>query len=190
MSAVFNSTGTEIASAAEVDKFVADEKYIAENGTLPGSYGDQAGTAVPTDGSSVQDASQGATAENGDTAAQGNRSGGNSVNPAIFDAALLSGHPGYQPVGLNKTAGVGYSKDVFCNGSAALRVGNKFELHDIPPNPKDPPHADEIATGCANVFCNGGGMARPGDKMRGKGAIFGRLTKSCYNVYIPNKGLL
>ena len=62
--------------------------------------------------------------------------------------------------------------------------------NDIPPNPKDPPHADEIATGCANVFCNGGGMARPGDKMRGKGAIFGRLTKSCYNVYIPNKGLL
>ena len=114
----------------------------------------------------------------------------NYTNPAIFDAALLSGHPGYQPVGLSKVAGVGFSKDVFCNGAAALRVGNKFELHDIPPNPRDPPHADEIATGCPNVFCNGGAMARPGDKMKGKGAIFGRLTKSCYNVYIPDKGLL
>lgn len=183
MSAVFNSKGTQIASEAEVNQFVADEKYINDTGTLPSSYGENAGTAVPSDGKSVQDAA------NNDVAASSNRAGGNYVNPAIFDAALLSGHPGHQPVGLDKIAGIGYSKDVFCNGAAALRVGNKFSLHDIPVNPKDPPHADEIATGCATVFCNGQPMSRPGDKMRGKGAIFGRLTKSCYNVYIPNKGL-
>jgi uncharacterized Zn-binding protein involved in type VI secretion len=124
------------------------------------------------------------------TAAQGNNPGGNHVNPAVFDAALLSGHPGFQPVGLAKAPGVGYSNNVFCNGGPALKVGHKFLAHDIPPSPGKVPHVDEINSGCANVFVNGGKMARPGDNIRGLGAVFGRLNKSCYNVYIPKKGLV
>lgn len=183
MAAVYDSRNREIASEAEVNQFVADEQHINDTGTLPESYGENAGTSVPQDGTSVEDQA------NGDVAAKGNRAEGNYVNPAIFDRALLSTHPGYQPVGLDKTPGIGYSKDVYCNGTAALHVDCKFSPHDIPPNPKDPPHQDKVATGCKNVFCNGKPMSRPGDKLSGKGQVFGSLTKSCYNVYIPNKGL-
>lgn len=184
MPAVYDSRNREIASEAEVNQFVADEQHISETGTLPESYGEQAGTQVPQDGTSVEDQA------NGDVAAKGNRAEGNHVNPAIFDRALLSGHPGYQPVGLDPTAGVGYSKDVFFNGAAALKVGHKFNAHDIPPSPGKSPHKDEIFSGCSNVFVNGGKIARPGDQMTGLGQVFGRLTKSCYNVYVPNKGLI
>ena len=47
MAAVFDSKGRQIASEAEVNQFVADEKYINDTGTLPNSYGKDAGTSVP-----------------------------------------------------------------------------------------------------------------------------------------------
>lgn len=184
MAAVFDSKGREIASEAEVNQFIEDEKNLNNTQETP------EGDPVPQDGSSLEDAENGATTANGDTAANGNKANGNYINPAVFDKALLSNHPGYQPVGLNKTPGVGFSRNVYVDGAAALYTGCKFTPHDIPPDPKDPPHTDEIATGCANVFCNGGRMARIGDKMKGKGQIFGGLTKSCFSVNVPSKGLI
>ena len=92
------------------------------------------------------------------------------AKPAVVHPTNLSNHTMFAPTGLMPIPGVGYSLNVFIEGKPAIPAGSKFIVHDIPTDVVSlvlrPPHNDEVAEGCPNVFCNGKPMGRIGDKIR------------------------
>lgn len=55
------------------------------------------------------------------------------------------------------------SPDVFANGIAVSRVGDRSAVHDILSGAVCVPHAAPIASGSGTVFVNGIALARVGD---------------------------
>jgi uncharacterized Zn-binding protein involved in type VI secretion len=92
------------------------------------------------------------------------------AKPALVHPTNLTNHTSFAAVGLMPTPGVGYSRNVYIEGRPAIPAGSKFIVHDIPTDVVSvlirPPHNDEVAEGCPNVFCNGQPLARIGDKIR------------------------
>lgn len=92
------------------------------------------------------------------------------AKPAVADKLNICDHTMFTPTGLIPTPGVGFSANVFIDKKPAIPAGSKFIVHDIPTDVVSvlirPPHNDEVAEGCPNVFCNGQPMARIGDKIR------------------------
>lgn len=69
------------------------------------------------------------------------------------------------------------SPNVFINGQAAGRVGDKYESHSCIAHPA---HQDHIAEGSATVFINGIQAGRIGDAVE----IGGSVRDGSPNVYI------
>lgn len=69
------------------------------------------------------------------------------------------------------------SPNVFINGQAAGRVGDKYTSHSCLAHP---PHQDSIASGSATVYINGIPAGRIGDSVE----VGGSVRDGSPNVYI------
>lgn len=90
------------------------------------------------------------------------------AKPAVLHPANLTNHAGFFATGLSPVPGVGSSLNVWIDGRPAIPAGSKFLIHDVPTVSvvPGPPHLDEVAEGCPNVYCNGQPIGRIGDKIR------------------------
>lgn len=92
------------------------------------------------------------------------------AKPAVLHPANMCNHTMFTPTGSMPIPGIGFSANVFIEGRPALPAGSKFIIHDVPTDVVSlairPPHNDEVAEGCPNVWCNGQPMGRVGDKIR------------------------
>ena len=92
------------------------------------------------------------------------------AKPAVLHPTNMCNHTMFTPTGSVPIPGVGFSLNVFIEGRPAIPAGSKFIVHDIPTDVVSlairPPHNDEVAEGCPNVWCNGQPMGRVGDAIR------------------------